>query len=60
MYAGGVFQRYETLTVGEALIQALKAEGLAEGGGDVIVSDPCFKYVINDKNGIVVKDEIID
>ena len=33
LYVGGVFNRAETLTVGEALFEALKSEGMATGGG---------------------------
>ena len=33
LYVGGVFSRAETLTVGDALVQALQCEGMATGGG---------------------------
>lgn len=33
LYVGGVFNRNETLTVGEALVNALKSEGQAKAGG---------------------------
>ena len=45
LYVGGVFERNETLTVGEALVNALKSESKATSGGQVIVSETCFKYV---------------
>ena len=38
LYVGGVFNRAETLTVGEALLAALKSEGMATGGGQIIVA----------------------
>lgn len=38
LYVGGVFNRAETLTVGEALLQALKSEGMATGGGQIVIS----------------------
>ena len=37
--------RQETLTVGDALVQALQSEGMASGGGEVIVSEPCYQHV---------------
>ena len=45
LYVGGVFNRAETLTVGEALFDALKSEGMATGGGQVIISQTCFDFV---------------
>ena len=45
LYVGGVYNRSETLTVGEALTQALKSEGMSGGGGDVVIAEPCFKHV---------------
>lgn len=45
LYVGGVFNRAETLTVGNALLEALKSEGMATGGGQVIVSQACFDFV---------------
>lgn len=45
LYAGGFMGRQETLTVGDALVQSLKSEGMASGGGEVIVSEACFKHV---------------
>jgi hypothetical protein len=45
LYVGGIFQRAETLTTGEALVGALKSEGCATEGGQVIVAESCFRYV---------------
>ena len=42
---GGVFSRSESFTIGEALMLALHSEGMAESGGQIIVAEPCFKYV---------------
>ena len=42
---GGVFGRSESFTIGEALSWALKSEGQASGGGQIIVAEPCFMYV---------------
>ena len=33
LYVGGIFNRAETLTVGNALLEALKSEGMTTGGG---------------------------
>jgi len=33
------------LTVGQALVDALKSEGNATAGGQVIVAQSCFQYV---------------
>ena len=45
LYVGGVFGRQETLTVGEALVFALRSENEAKEGGEVIVSESCFKHI---------------
>lgn len=45
LYVGGVFNRAETLTVGEALLQALKSEGMATGGGQIVISQSCHEFV---------------
>ena len=45
LYVGGIYHRSETLTVGEALVQALKSEGMTQGGGEVIIAEPCFQHV---------------
>ena len=45
LYVGGVYNRSETLTVGEALTQALKSEGMSQGGGEIIIAEPCFQHV---------------
>ena len=45
LYVGGVFNRAETLTVGEALFEALKSEGMATGGGQIIISQTCHDFV---------------
>ena len=46
LYVGGVFGRNETLTVGEALMDALKSEGQATTGGQVIVANSAFSNVL--------------
>jgi hypothetical protein len=33
LYVGGVFNRNESFTIGEALSDALKSEGMASAGG---------------------------
>ena len=38
LYVGGIFNRAEFFTVGDALKQALGSEGCASGGGETIVS----------------------
>ncbi len=45
MYVGGVFNRAEFFTVGPALTYALKSEGQATSGGQIIVSETAFKHV---------------
>ena len=42
---GGIFDRNETLTVGPALVNALKSEGNATAGGQVIVHESVFDHV---------------
>ena len=42
---GGVFDRNESFTIGEALAWALRSEGHATSGGQIIVADAAFKYV---------------
>lgn len=42
---GGVFNRSEFFTVGNALTQALKSEENATGGGQIIVSQNAWKIV---------------
>ena len=44
---GGVFDRAEFFTVGQALTNALKSEEQATGGGQIIVSESAFKHVKN-------------
>ena len=44
---GGIFNRAEFLTVGPALTQALASEGMAEKGGQTIVSEEAFSHVRN-------------
>lgn len=45
LYVGGVFNRNESFTVGEALSDALKSEGLATSGGQTIVASSCYVQV---------------
>jgi class 3 adenylate cyclase len=45
LYVGGVFNRAEFFTVGSALTYALKSEGEATEGGQIIVSETAYKYV---------------
>ena len=45
LYVGGVFNRVETLTVGAALMDALKSEGQATSGGQVIIAESCYSHV---------------
>lgn len=45
MYVGGVFNRAEFFTVGSALTYALKSEGQAVAGGQIIVSETAFRHV---------------
>lgn len=42
---GGVFSRSESFTIGEALVWALKSEGNATGGGQIVVAEAAFQYV---------------
>lgn len=42
---GGVFNRAEFFTVGTALTYALKSEGEATAGGQIIVSETAFQHV---------------
>lgn len=42
LYVGGVFNRAEFFTVGSALTYALKSEGQATEGGQIIVSETAF------------------
>ena len=57
LYVGGVFGRSESFTIGEALIQALRSEGQATGGGQIIVSESCYNHV---KEFFTAKKELID
>jgi class 3 adenylate cyclase len=45
LYVGGVFNRAEFFTVGEALKLALKCEGCATNGGQIIVAAKAFDSV---------------
>jgi len=45
LYVGGVFNRSEFFTVGEALTQALESEGCCTSGGQVVVSKAVFNRV---------------
>jgi hypothetical protein len=45
LYVGGVFNRAEFFTVGEALKYALKSEGCATNGGQIIVAGKAFECV---------------
>ena len=45
LYVGGVFGRSESFTIGEALMWALRSEGQAEGGGQIIVAEAAFQHV---------------
>lgn len=59
LYVGGVFDRQETLTVGEALVNALKSEGEAGGGGEVIVHESCWQHVNKDLyRGLEIIDKL--
>jgi len=49
---GGVFNRAETLTIGDALADALKSEGMATGGGEVIVAESCYDQVSDYFKGV--------
>ena len=40
-----MFGRSESFTIGEALIQALRSEGQALGGGQIIVAEPAYRHV---------------
>lgn len=45
LYVGGVFNRAEFFTVGDALTQALNSEENATAGGQIIVSSPVWSHV---------------
>ena len=45
LYVGGVFSRNETLTVGPALMNALRSEGCTTDGGQVVVHESCFQHI---------------
>lgn len=45
LYVGGIFNRCEFFTVGDALTQALKSEECATGGGQIIVSQSAWTHV---------------
>lgn len=45
LYVGGVFNRAEFFTVGEALTKALASEGCATAGGQIIVNESAFDLV---------------
>ncbi len=45
LYVGGIFNRSEFFTVGDALTQALKSEECAECGGQIIVSQSAWLLV---------------
>ena len=45
LYVGGIFDRAEYFTVGEALTAALQSEEQATSGGQIIVSESAFKFV---------------
>jgi hypothetical protein len=47
LYVGGVFNRAEFFTVGEALTQALSSEENATAGGQIIVSANAWANVVN-------------
>ena len=40
-----MFGRSESFTIGEALMWALRSEGQALGGGQIIVAEAAFQYV---------------
>ncbi len=42
LYVGGVFDRSESFTIGEALMLALRSEGCATSGGQIIVAHAAF------------------
>ena len=42
---GGVLDRSEFFTTGEALKQALGSEGMCTQGGQIVVAAPAFKHV---------------
>jgi hypothetical protein len=44
LYVGGIFNRSEFFTVGESHVWALKSEGCALGGGEIIVAESAFKF----------------
>jgi class 3 adenylate cyclase len=45
LHIGGVLSRMEYLATGEPLVQAFKAEGYAEAGGETLISDKAWRYV---------------
>ena len=45
LYVGGVFNRAEFFTVGEALTQALSSEENATAGGQIIISNNAWSHV---------------
>ena len=45
LYVGGVFGRSESFTIGAALMLALRSEGQATAGGQIIVAEPAFTHV---------------
>ena len=45
LYVGGVFKRSESFTIGDSLMWALRSEGMADSGGQIICADAAFKYV---------------
>ena len=42
---GGVLDRSEFFTTGEALKQALGSEGMCTKGGQIVVAAPAFRHV---------------
>ena len=58
MYVGGVFRRSESFTIGEALMQALKSEGNASSGGQIIVAEEAFKHVREFYKGKEIVNEV--
>lgn len=57
LYVGGVFNRAEFFTVGEALKLALKSEGNASGGGEIIVAEKAFECVKSNYEAKELGDE---
>ena len=56
LYVGGVFNRAEFFTVGNALTQALNSEENATAGGQIIVSQNAWAQVVD----FFESEEIID